>query len=160
MDGGSLADWVAAGGAVVAAVGTVGALGVALSLLREDRRLRAVAQATHVSVWAEWRRSSDRYDLSERQFFAYINNAGDAPIYVEDLRAGFEGSGPIGPVIQVGTVPAGGTSDYGLSEVLFPPGGEVPYLQIRFLDTNRVWWLLDSRARLTRVGRRDELSGG
>lgn len=157
MDGGSLADWVAAGGAVVAAVGTVGALGVALSLLREDRRLRAVAQATHVSVWAEWRRSSDRY---ERQFFAYINNAGDAPIYVEDLRAGFEGSGPIGPVIQVGTVPAGGTSDYGLSEVHFPPGGEVPYLQIRFLDTNRVWWLLDSRARLTRVGRRDELSSG
>jgi hypothetical protein len=143
MNLGSLPDWLAA-------IGTVGALFVSLGLLREDRRLRAVAQAARISVWAEWRRALEGHDTSERQYFAYINNASDAPIYVDLMQVSAEPDDAPRLLVEMGTVPAHETADYGLSDAEFPPGEDPPYLAISFLDTNRVGWSLDSRAILKR----------
>lgn len=144
MDFGSVADWLAA-------IGTVGALFVSLNLLREDRRMRAREQATRISVWTEWRRSPDHHDTSEREYFAYINNASDAPIYVDLMRVHHTPDDPPDLLVEMGTVPAHDTADYGLDVEDFRPDGLPPYVSITFLDTNRVPWSLDSRAVLKRL---------
>lgn len=102
MNLGGLPDWLAA-------IGTVGALFVSLSLLREDRRLRAVAQSARISVWAEWRRAIEGHDTSERRYFAYINNASDAPIYVDLMQVSAEPDDAPRLLVEMGTV----RRDYG-----------------------------------------------
>jgi hypothetical protein len=144
MSLGSIPEWLAA-------IGTVGALFLSLLLLREDRRLRTVAQAARISVWAEWKRSQELHDTTERQYFAYINNASDAPIYVELMKVSSKRDDTPRLPVRIGTVPAHETVDYGVSEVDFPPKGNPPYVDITFLDTNRVRWHLDSRAVLKRL---------
>jgi hypothetical protein len=143
MNVGSVPDWLAA-------VGTVGALFFSLTLHRENRRMRTREQAARISVWAEWKRTPDRHDASERQYFAYINNASDAPIYVELMQVH---RGPDHPPeeVEMGTVPGHDTVDYGLDEEHFPPGDDPPFIDITFLDSNRIRWSLDSRATLKRL---------
>jgi hypothetical protein len=144
MSLGSIPEWLAA-------IGTVGALFLSLLLPREDRRLRTVAQAARISVWAEWKRSQELHDTAARQYFAYINNASDAPIYVELMKVSSERDDPPRLLVEIGTVPAHESADYGVSEADFPPGGDPPYVELTFLDTNRMRWNLDSRAVLKRL---------
>lgn len=142
---GTVADWFTA-------VGTVGAFFVALYLLNQERLLRLGAQAAHVSVWAEWKRTVGGQDPTERQYFAYIDNSSDAPVYVDLMQVMREEGDEPGLEIEMGTVPAHDTADYGLDEADFPSSGEPPYVEIFFLDSNRVRWRRDSRAVLEKIG--------
>jgi hypothetical protein len=141
---GNIADWFAA-------VGTVSAVGVSLYLIWNERKLRLSQQAHRVAVWAEWRRE-DHSDVTPRQYFAYINNASDSPIYGERLTASTaKGSDPL-MRDSIGIVSPHGFADYGLYENDFPPEGDVPYVELQFFDVDRVRWSCDSEGSLRRVG--------
>jgi hypothetical protein len=142
MEYGSLAEWFAA-------FATAGTLVFSLYLLQQERQLRLRAQATRISTWAEWDRTEP--GRHERPFFAYVNNSSDAPIYV-DVMAVSQGEGPEPFRVRIGTVPAHATRDFGLDVTRFPPGGDVPLVEIQFLDADRVRWRRNSCAALQRIG--------
>lgn len=145
MEYGTVPDWL--GG-----IGTTGALLTSLYLLREDRRFRASAQASRISVWAEWKRTPGGHDATPRQFFVYVDNASDAPVYVNSVRVSRREGEDSLLDIEFATVPAHHIEDYGLDEIDFPPQAEVPYIEATFLDVDRVRWRRTSRAVLQRDG--------
>ena len=142
---GNVAEWFAA-------FGTVGAIGVSLYLILNERRLRLSLQAHRVAVWAEWRREEPS-NLNARQFFAYINNASDSPIYGELLSASTRKGGEPLMTEIMGIVAPHSMADYGLEEADFPPEADKPpYVMLQFFDVNRVRWTCDSDGDLRRLG--------
>jgi hypothetical protein len=128
---GSAPEWFAA-------VGTVGALVVSLYLIWNERSLRINQQAKSMAVWAEWDRAVA--GQNPRQYFIYINNAGDSPVRAEITRVG---KVPY-PVIRMGVIPPHDTKNWGLEEDRFPPKGNPPFVEIEFLDLDRVRWQCNS----------------
>jgi hypothetical protein len=154
MDFGNVPEWFAA-------IGTVGALCVSLGLVWHERRLRraqdelrATEFARRVAVWAEWRRTEGEPDTSPRQFFAYVRNWNDAPVYVPSLwanREDGEDADEPGEWIELGMVPPHDTTNYGLDLQEFPPDGPRPFVAIAFRDLDGYPWQCDSTAKLTRL---------
>ena len=143
----SVSGWVSTVADAVAALGTAGALMVSLYLLWDERKLRLREQASKVAVWVEWERSL-QHDTTPRQFFAYVKNSSDDPVYVEALTIDDNPE----PAVVWGTVPGHELTDDGLDVGQFPPSGEVPSVAIEFLDVNRVLWRRDSKGALVRIG--------
>jgi hypothetical protein len=136
MDWGSMPDWFAA-------IGTVGALAVALVLLRGElqaqrRREQAErrAQAEKVAVWLE--------DIHAERTKVVLLNTSNLPIYGATVwvTGRFDDSGPEGhPHHEYGVVPPGTV------EVELPTRSEgeaVPEggyrAAVEFGDARSVWW--------------------
>jgi hypothetical protein len=133
-----------------AAVGTVGALGISLYLIWNERNLRVNQQARRVAVWAEWKRTG-RPDSNPRQYYAYINNSSDSPVFVELMSACKTSTGnPLEEVIM-GVVAPHDIADYGLRESLFSPDSDPPYIKMTFRDIDRVRWHCDSSGLLRKA---------
>ena len=133
-----------------AAVGTVGALGISLYLIWNERNLRVNQQARRVAVWAEWKRTG-RPDSNPRQYYAYINNSSDSPVFVELMSVCKTSTGsPLEEVIM-GVVAPHDIADYGLRESLFSPDDDPPYIKMTFRDIDRVRWHCDSSGLLRKA---------
>jgi hypothetical protein len=140
---GNAAEWFAA-------VGTVGALTVSLYLIWNERSLRTNQQARRMAVWAEWDRTVA--GQKPRKYFVYISNAGDSPVRAKITRVGNNHY----PVIM-GVIPPHDTKDWGLEEDKFPPEGTAPFVEIEFVDLDRVYWQCTSEGVLRKVsGKHDD----
>jgi hypothetical protein len=150
MDLAILAEWVAA-------IGTSGALIVSLWIVLEDRRSRRIDQARRISVWSEWKRVPGGHDPTPRQFFVYIHNSSDSPIFVEQLRAvQWHGADEaVEEEVRWGVVPAHAIDDYGLEESLFDPNLERPIVEMTFSDVDALRWFRDSFGKLKALGREE-----
>jgi hypothetical protein len=166
----STAEWVAAGAGVFAAIGTVGALVVAVGLLRNEQLARrgqeereARAQADLVSAW--WLGTA-RFDPTERErergaqtsfsLKASVHNGSDAPIY--DVIVEMPRSAEVGDDFEPGDL-----------EILRPRTDvEVPMLwrcqppenecifgipSVTFTDTHGVRWRRGHRGEIARDDR-------
>lgn len=143
---GDVPDWFAA-------IGTVGALSVSLYLIWNERSLRINQQARRVAVWAEWKRTGSP-DSSPRQYYAYINNSSDSPVFVELMNVAKTPEDDPAEKVILGVVAPHHMADYGLNERLFLPDGDPPYVEIEFRDVDRVRWKCDSNAILRRIDMR------
>lgn len=141
---GNAAEWFAA-------VGTVGALAVSLYLIWNERSLRINQQARRMAVWSEWDRTVA--GQNPRKFFVYISNAGDSPVHARISKVG----GSNYPVIM-GVIPPHGIKDWGLEEDKFPPEGNAPFVEIEFMDLDRVYWQCNSDGVLRKVRRRTDVN--
>ena len=97
-----------------------------------------------MAVWAEWNRRVEG-DQS-RPYFAYVRNAGDAPVYVDHLLAHAARGDP--QKCEFGLVAPQDTRGVGLNQDRFPPDEDPPYVEVFFRDAEeRAWWR-DSRGYL------------
>jgi hypothetical protein len=144
LDVGNAAEWFAA-------VGTVGALLAMLGFHVSDVTERKRAHARRVAVWSEWDRREQ--GDSPRQFYAYVLNSGEAPVYVHRLFAATErGSGPA-EIVEFGIVAPQDRQGWGLSVDTFPPDGAPPFVEILFTDVEEQLWRRDSQGALRREQR-------
>ena len=91
---------------------------------------------------------------SPRQYFVYINNSSDSPIFVEKMRAVQKHEdGPSGTVEVVwGTVPAQAVEDYGVEESIFDMNLDPPLIEITYSDVDGVRWFRNSLGTIRRIG--------
>jgi hypothetical protein len=143
---GDVPDWFAA-------VGTVGALSVSLYLIWNERSLRINQQARRIAVWTEWKRTESP-DSTPRQYYAYVNNASDSPVFVERMIVAKTPEDVPAENVTLGVVAPHHLADYGLSEISFPPDGDPPYAVVEFRDVDRARWKCDSNAMLRRIDTR------
>lgn len=96
-------------------------------------------QARLVSATVEWRRRTGP-DSTPRQWVVYIDNDGDAPITVEQVKV--NSSSRKLSIDDWGTVRPKISSDYGLEESDFDPSDNRPEVYVRFLDSYGQRWTL------------------
>lgn len=144
MEIGSLADWFSA-------AGTVSAVVLTLCLLFAERRRRRGELAARISVWTEWLREPGGHNLEPRQYFAYVDNSGDSPVYVDLMEVRARPGGEVLDKVEIATVAAHDRSPYGLSEKTFPPTADPPFVEIFFADVNGARWRRNSRGELLPV---------
>jgi hypothetical protein len=136
---------------VFSAIGTVGAFGVAMYLLRKEQQRETDrrederrAQAARVSAWLETRPTPN----GGRELLFHVHNAGDMPIYEvslptmtpgeENTEAQFIGLVPPGQTI-VRAAPRDWIKNYFTPEPV----------QIEFLDSGGNQWIRDEQGALS-----------
>ena len=104
-------SWVSEAAETFSALGTVGAFGVALYLLRKEQQREALrtedekrSQATKVSAWLETRATPQ----GGRELLFHVHNASEMPIYEVSLPAMIPGEDD-GEAEFIGLVPPGQT---------------------------------------------------
>ena len=105
-------SWVSDAADTFSALGTVGAFGVALYLLRKEQQREALrtedekrSQAAKVSAWLEARATP----LGGRELLFHVHNASEMPIYEVSLPAMIPSEDDAGEAEFIGLVPPGQT---------------------------------------------------
>ncbi len=139
-----------------AAVGTVGALGVSLWLLRQqiqDRRVqsadRRAAQARLVAGWAEGFRFAG---VPFPEVVLRVRNGSDLPVYEVSIRAAY---GVVGTFVrQLGSIGPDETRELRI-QLPDPPRADPSTPEMQFTDAGQRRWLRDAEGTLRELGKRE-----
>jgi hypothetical protein len=144
--------WISDAADVFSAVGTVGAFGVALYLLRKEQQREGIrveaerrAQATQVSAWLEARPTS----TGARELMFCVHNASDMPIYevsLPGLTPGLDGEAEF-----IGLVPPGQTITRPAPHAWIKTYLAPEPIQLTFNDSSGNQWIRDEQGVLTDV---------
>lgn len=148
-------EWVSSAADVFSAVGTVGAFGTGMYLLRKEHQREELQdderrrdQAVKVSAWLEPHR--DAHGVQQLAF--HVHNASEMPIYEVSLSNQVPGADDDGDEVEfIGLVPPGQTvrrpapKDWAKSYFAPEP------VEIEFLDSGGVLWRRDEQGVLTEV---------
>lgn len=149
MDG----EWLSTGANIFSALGTVGAFGVGMVLLRKEHAREELhvdelrrSQAVKVSAWLE----AQPAPQGGRQLLFHVHNASDMPIFEVSLLAMTPGQDDQTEAEFIGLVPPGRTvqrpapKEWGSSYFSPEP------VEIEFLDSSGVHWKRDEQGALSR----------
>src|SRR5688500_13208114 len=120
-------EWLGTVPQWLAAVAAIGALTTTVIVILRDRRARVEYQPRRLSVWSELDRSvpDDQKQDMNRDFYVYVRNSSDSPIFDGLVKVGSNG-----PNYRLLVVPAHETVDYRLDEQFRAP----PKVEITFRD--------------------------
>ncbi len=135
---------------VFSAIGTVGAFGVALYLLRKEQQREAIrddddrrAQAARVSAWLETRPTLH----GGRELLFHVHNASDMPIYEVSLPTMTPGDEDAEAEF-IGLVPPGQTITRAAPREWIRTYFSPEPVQIEFLDSSGNQWTRDEQGSL------------
>ena len=111
---------------------------------RDDRAAEDASQARRVSASVEWKRMPAP-DATPRRWVAYVDNASDAPITVDEVVVRSDAS--LLTIADWGKVRPSEASDYEIEEADFDPRGDRPQVTVRFVDSFGQKWTLGKRLR-------------
>jgi hypothetical protein len=135
---------------VFSAIGTVGAFGVAMYLLRKEQQREAIrsederrAQAARVSAWLETRPTA----RGGRELLFHVHNASDMPIYEVSLPTMMPGEED-SEAEFIGLVPPGQTIMRAAPREWIKTYFSPEPVQIEFLDSSGHQWTRDEQGGL------------
>ena len=144
-------SWVGDAAEVFSALGTVGAFGVALYLLRQEQQREILrsederrSQATKVSAWLDARPTPQ----GGRELLFHVHNASDMPIYEVSLPAMIPGEDDGGEVEFIGLVPPGQTATRPAPRAWIKSYLTPEPVPIEFLDSSGQQWTRDEQGGL------------
>jgi hypothetical protein len=144
--------WIDAAANLFSAVGTVGALAVALVLLRQEQQREALrseeqrrSQAVKVSAWLEALRSAH----GGQDLFFHVHNASEMPIFEVSLPTPVPDEDETEAVF-IGLVPPGQTIQRPAPKDWLSAYFSPEPVQIEFLDSSGQQWTRDEQGALTR----------
>jgi hypothetical protein len=136
---------------VFSAIGTVGAFGVAMYLLRKEQHREAIrsederrAQAARVSAWLETRPTTH----GGRELLFHVHNASDMPIYEVSLPTMTPGQGD-DEAEFIGLVPPGQTITRPTPREWIKTYFTPEPVPIEFIDSSGHRWIRNEQGSLT-----------
>lgn len=145
-------SWVSDAAETFSALGTVGAFGVALYLLRKEQQREALrtedekrSQATKVSAWLE----ATATPQGGRELLFHVHNASEMPIYEVSLPAMVPGEYDAGEAEFIGLVPPGQTITRAAPRAWLKSYLTPEPVPIEFLDSSGQQWTRDEQGSLS-----------
>jgi len=147
----SVMDWVGMGANVFSSLGTVGAFGVGMLLMRQEHRREEAreeedrrGQAVMVSAWIEAHRTA----AGGRELMFHVHNASQMPIYEVSVRNAIVDAGEPEEAEFIGLVPPGQTIRRPAPKEWLASYHSPEPVEIEFLDSSGRRWTRDEQGAL------------